>query len=101
MREPRAQVPPGRAGQVTGPRPAGGTYVRRMLDYFELVGHGGWLRTAGVGQRIAGNPCDVGIVDDPFGSREDAESPTIRNKIWSWYTGDFYTRLGADSAESW
>ena len=63
-----------------GPARAGGTGVRRTLDYFEVVGHRGSLRTAGVGQRIAGNACDVGIVDDPFGSREDAESPTVRNR---------------------
>ena len=73
---------------------ARGAY-RRTLDYFEVVGHNGSLRTAGVGQKIAGNPCNFGIVDDPFGSREDADSPTIRQKIWEWYTNDFYTRLSA------
>jgi predicted phage terminase large subunit-like protein len=84
-----------RVGLGSGSRPAGVTCVRRTLDYFEVVGHRGSLRTVGVGQRIAGNPCDVGIVDDPFGSREDAESPVVRNRIWSWYTGDFYPRLSA------
>ena len=43
--------------------------MRRRSDYFEIVGRQGSLRTAGVLQRIAGKSCDVGIVDDPFGSR--------------------------------
>jgi len=34
----------------------------------------------------------IGIIDDPIKNREEAESPTIRNKIWEWYTDTFYTR---------
>lgn len=32
------------------------------------------------------------IIDDPFRSRADAESPTIRNKVYEWYTSTFRTR---------
>jgi predicted phage terminase large subunit-like protein len=32
------------------------------------------------------------IIDDPFRSRADAESPTIREKTWEWYTSTFRTR---------
>lgn len=32
------------------------------------------------------------IVDDPLRSRADAESPTIRQKTWEWYSSTFRTR---------
>ncbi|MBS1725039.1 MAG: terminase family protein [Armatimonadetes bacterium] len=47
----------------------------------------------GVGVGIMGFRADLGIIDDPFGSREDAESKRIRDKIWEWYTNDFSSRL--------
>jgi predicted phage terminase large subunit-like protein len=36
---------------------------------------------------------DLGIIDDPFGSREDAESKRVRDSRWEWYTNDFSSRL--------
>lgn len=33
------------------------------------------------------------IVDDPLKNREEAESETIREKLWGWYTSTAYTRL--------
>ena len=33
------------------------------------------------------------IIDDPVKNREEAESETIREKVWSWYTSTAYTRL--------
>ena len=59
-----------------------------------------WATTAGceyyavgVGVGIMGFRADLGIIDDPFGSREDAESKRIRDKIWEWYVNDFSSRL--------
>ncbi len=71
---------------------------RRTMDHFELVGLAGSLRSVGVGQSIAGLPADGAIIDDPFGSREDADSPVIRQKVWDWYANDLYPRL---SAKAW
>ena len=48
---------------------------------------------AGVGGNITGRRADVGIIDDPFRSKEDADSETIREKAWNWYLADFRTRL--------
>src|SRR5208282_183733 len=45
--------------------------ARRTLDLFEIPGHRGSLRSAGVGNSIAGNRADGAIIDDPFGKRED------------------------------
>jgi predicted phage terminase large subunit-like protein len=71
---------------------------RRTMDHFEIVGHTGSLRSVGVGQSIAGLPADGAIIDDPFGKREDADSPIVRQKIWDWYANDLYSRL---SAKAW
>jgi predicted phage terminase large subunit-like protein len=54
---------------------------------------GGEYYAVGVGVGIAGFRADLGIIDDPFGSRADAESRKIRDRIWSWYLDDFSTRL--------
>jgi predicted phage terminase large subunit-like protein len=70
---------------------------RRTMDHFEIVGHTGSLRSVGVGQSIAGLPADGAIIDDPFGKREDADSPIIRQKIWDWYANDLYSRLSQDA----
>jgi len=71
--------------------------ARRTMDLFEIPGHRGGLRSAGVGNSIAGNPADGAIIDDPFGKREDADSAARRQRVWEWYTNDLYTRLSADA----
>jgi len=72
--------------------------ARRTLDFFEIPGYRGSLRSAGVGNSIAGNPADGAIIDDPFGKREDADSPVMRQRVWDWYANDLYSRL---SAKAW
>jgi hypothetical protein len=52
---------------------------------------GGEYLAVGVGVGIAGFRADLGIIDDPFGSREDAESRRIRDRVWDWYSDDFST----------
>ncbi|MBM0207635.1 phage terminase large subunit [Micromonospora sp. STR1s_5] len=54
---------------------------------------GGEYYAVGVGVGIAGFRADLGIIDDPFGSREDAESRRIRDSRWAWYVDDFSSRL--------
>jgi predicted phage terminase large subunit-like protein len=79
-------------------RSAARMQARRTMDFFEIPGHRGGLRSAGVGKSIAGNPADGAIIDDPFGKREDADSAVIRQRVWDWYANDLYTRL---SAHAW
>lgn len=54
---------------------------------------GGRYRAAGVGVAIAGNRADGALIDDPVRSREDADSETMREKVWNWYISDLRTRL--------
>lgn len=61
-------------------------------DYFEFTAGTGYYKAIGVGQGISGFRADIGAIDDPIASREDAESPTIRRKLHEWYDDDFGTR---------
>ena len=71
---------------------ASGSYLRNS-DIFEIVGHAGSYRSAGVGGGITGMGGDIVIVDDPFKDRAEADSSTIRRSVWEWYTSTLYTRL--------
>ena len=64
----------------------------RNSETFEVVGRQGFYRAAGVGGPITGKPMDVGIIDDPFKNREEADSPTVRESVFRWYTGAFLSR---------
>ena len=54
---------------------------------------GGSYYAAGCGVGIAGFRADLAIIDDPVRSREDAESETIRDKLWDWFNSDLATRM--------
>jgi predicted phage terminase large subunit-like protein len=69
-----------------------GTFLRNS-DIFEIINHHGVYRSCGVGGGITGMGFSgIGILDDPIKNREEAESKTIRDKIYEWYTDVFYTR---------
>lgn len=69
-----------------------GSYIRTS-DLFEIVGHTGVYRSAGVGGGITGQGADILLIDDPLKDRAEANSATIRQSIWDWYTSTAYTRL--------
>lgn len=54
---------------------------------------GGEFFAAGVGAAIAGRRADLGLIDDPIKTREEADSERIRQKHWEWYLNDFLPRL--------
>jgi predicted phage terminase large subunit-like protein len=63
-----------------------------------LTYEGGGYTATGVGGAITGRGFKVGIIDDPFKNREEADSEVIREKVWNWYTSTFYTRQEGISA---
>lgn len=73
---------------------AKGSYLRNS-DIFEIVNHAGVYRSAGVGGGITGMGADIAIIDDPVRSHADADSPTISQGLWDWYTSTLYTRLAS------
>ena len=65
----------------------------QTAKYFEIPGRKGKYIAAGVGSGITGKGALIAIIDDPFKDREEADSPTIREKVYNWYTSTFRTRL--------
>ena len=53
---------------------------------------------AGTNAGIAGHRANLGIIDDPIGSWEDANSKLYRDKQWEWYWQDFIPRLKPGAA---
>lgn len=54
---------------------------------------GGGMIARGVGSGLTGEDMDLGIIDDPVKDRAAAESETIREGVWDWYSGAFVSRL--------
>ncbi|MCK4788804.1 MAG: phage terminase large subunit, partial [Desulfobacteraceae bacterium] len=53
----------------------------------------GFFRNTTIGGPVTGESLDIGVIDDPFKGRAEANSPTIRDKVWDWFTDDFGTRF--------
>lgn len=53
----------------------------------------GSYTAVGVGGAITGKGADLVSIDDPFKNRKEAESKTIRDAVFNWYTSTLYTRL--------
>ena len=60
---------------------------------WQLAGHEGGVFTAGVGGALTGRPVDLLIIDDPVKDREQADSPTFRDRAWDWWLETARTRL--------
>lgn len=54
---------------------------------------GGVYVAAGVGTALTGRGGDLGLIDDPFKDRKEADSENRRKDVWDWYRAVFYTRL--------
>lgn len=59
---------------------------------------GGKYYAVGVGSAIMGRGAHVMLIDDPFATMADAQSPTERKAVWAWYTGSVYNRLEKNGA---
>ena len=56
------------------------------------TGDEGGMRAVGVGSGVTGYGGHLIIIDDPIKSREEADSPAYRERVWNWYMNDIYTR---------
>lgn len=54
---------------------------------------GGMAAFVGRGGSITGRGADILIIDDPIKDSEEAQSPTLRAKLWDWFTQVAMTRL--------
>jgi predicted phage terminase large subunit-like protein len=72
---------------------------QRTLSMLKYTGEArGYFRNTTVGGAITGESLDLGVIDDPIRGRADASSPTIRDKVWAWYTDDFRSRFSKNAA---
>ena len=62
------------------------------MERLETV-QGGVLFFLGRGSGITGRGADVILIDDPTKDRKEADSPTIREDVWRWYTQVLQSRL--------
>jgi predicted phage terminase large subunit-like protein len=53
---------------------------------------GGGVRAVGAGAGVASVNADGILVDDPFGSRQEAESAALRDQVFDWFTNDILAR---------
>ena len=60
---------------------------------------GGGLRSVGVRGGLSGQPMDLGVIDDPFAGRAEAESPVMRAAVWDWYSGVWTARRAPNTRE--
>jgi predicted phage terminase large subunit-like protein len=70
--------------------------ANKSAESWGTSGHRGGLHAAGVGGPITGKGARIAIIDDPVKNAEEADSETMREKIWEWYTSTLYTRLTPD-----
>jgi predicted phage terminase large subunit-like protein len=59
---------------------------------------GGSYTSTGIGGPLTGRGANILLIDDPVKNREEADSETMRDKVWDWYISTAYTRLEKDGA---
>lgn len=74
-----------------------GKYLRNR-EILEYVDNEGFFRNTTVRGQITGESLDLGVIDDPIKGRADANSKTVRDAAWDWFTDDFFTRFSEDGA---
>lgn len=60
---------------------------------------GGSIRSVGFGGSLTGMGYDDGIIDDPFKGPKEADSLTMRDFVWNWYTQVFLLRAQKGAAK--
>ncbi len=65
----------------------------KAADRWDLEGHKGGMKTAGVGGQITGRGAHLLIIDDPVKDAAEAASATIRDQKWDWWRTTARTRL--------
>ncbi len=68
------------------------TGSRKAVQEWETT-YGGGYKAVGVGGGITGSGAHILILDDLVKDWEAAQSKTVRDNHWEWYTSTAYTRL--------
>lgn len=65
----------------------------RAVDHLGIKEFGGELFAVGMGGALTGRGADLLVIDDPIKGPKEADSATIREQQWQWYTAVALTRL--------
>lgn len=84
---PGVQMASGKKGDTT----------TKNRDLIEYAGREGYFRNTTVRGSVTGESLDLGVIDDPLKGRVEANSPTVREAAWDWFTDDFFTRFSEDA----
>ena len=68
------------------------TEIEGGVQQWNIAGHTAMVTASGLISGITGNGYSLGMLDDYMAGRENAESQTIRDKIWEEFTDSFLTR---------
>lgn len=66
---------------------------RQAVDTWKVSDHDGGVNALGITGGATGKGAHILIIDDPVKSRAEAESQVYRDRTWSAFTSDLYTRL--------
>lgn len=72
---------------------------RRTDSLIETIGYRGCFKTVGIKGSLTGKRLDIGIIDDPFKDRQEANSKAARERVWEFYQDVFLQRLHNDSRQ--
>jgi predicted phage terminase large subunit-like protein len=64
-----------------------------------IAEYGGSLLVLGRGGMGSGNPASLFVIDDPIKDAKEAQSATIRDDVWDWYTHVVEARCNVFSAQ--
>lgn len=62
-------------------------------DRWDIDGHKGGMKTAGVGGQLTGLGAHLFVLDDPTKDMAEANSATIRDQKWDWWRTVAHSRL--------
>lgn len=71
---------------------------KHTSNEWQIEGHRGAMHSTTILGSATGKHSDLLIIDDPIKGMQDADSATIRNKIWNEWQASFYTRQAADGS---
>ena len=65
---------------------------RHSINRWRVNGKKGIMFAVGIGGTITGRGGNIIAIDDYLKNREEAESPTVRDKVWDGFVTDLWTR---------
>lgn len=70
--------------------------AKAAAEYFEIEGTRGGMLSAGLSGQITGNPADLVIVDDPYKTMIEADSPSHKALVMDVWTSAIKFRVSAN-----